>query len=267
MIGVIGCGNMSSAIVKGIHSKLPQEKFLTYTPSFTRAQSLAESVGGKAVKELTHLKECDAIIIGCKPQQFEELAKNLQDAFDFKDKYIISIMAAVPVETIKGKLGASMVTRIMPNTPALLGEGVSLMYHSEAVTDNWRNKCHDYFSACSKVHLIGSEELFDQVTTVTGSGPAYVFYFAKTLADNLKAWGLNESDSRAMVTQLFKGSAALMGASPDKPLGTLIDEVTSKGGVTIEAVKVYQEEKLEEISSEALSAAVKRSEELKKQFS
>lgn len=266
MIGVIGCGNMASAIVKGIHQKKPEERFLTYTPSFTRAQTLAEAVKGEAVKELSDLRECDALIIGCKPQQFEELAANLTKAFDLSGKYIISIMAAVPAVSVIDKLGSKMVTRIMPNTPALLGEGVSLAFHSKDVTESWRQKSYEYFSACSKVHILNSESLFDQVTTVTGSGPAYVFYFAKTLADNLKAWGVNESDSRAMVTQLFKGAAALMEASPDKNLGTLIDEVTSKGGVTIEAVKVYQEKKLDEISEEALKAAVKRSGELSEGF-
>lgn len=267
MIGVIGCGNMASAIVKGIHSKLPQEKFLTYTPSFTRAETLAQAVKGSAVRELAELKDCEVLIIGCKPQQFEELASNLKGVINFQEKYVISIMAAVPVDSIKTKLGVRMVTRIMPNTPALLGEGVSLAFHSEAVSQEWRNKCQEYFSACSKVHLLESEELFDQVTTVTGSGPAYVFYFAKTLADNLKAWGVEENEARSMVTQLFKGASQLMEGSPDKSLGTLIDEVTSKGGVTIEAVKVYQDNKLDGISTEALGAAVKRSHELKKIFS
>lgn len=267
MIGVIGCGNMASAIVKGIHQKMPEEKFLTFTPSFTRAQVLAEAVKGRAVNELSELQNCEAVIIGCKPQQFDELAGNLMKVLDLSQTYIISIMAAVPAESIRKKLGARMVTRIMPNTPALMGEGVSLTFHSEAVTADWRKRCEQYFSACSKVHQLESEALFDQVTTVTGSGPAYVFYFAKTLADNLKAWGVSESESRAMVTQLFKGAASLMEASPEKDLGTLIDEVTSKGGVTIEAVKVYQGKNLDGTSTDALKAAVKRSEELKQQFS
>ncbi len=264
MIGVIGCGNMASAIVKGIHSKMPAEKFVTFTPSYTRAEKLASEVVGRAVKDLSGLKDCEALIVGCKPQQFEELAQNLQSIPDLKEKYIISIMAAVPVQSITQKLGTEMVTRIMPNTPALLGEGVSLAFHSEKVSEKWRKRCESYFSACSKVYPLNDEELFDQVTTVTGSGPAYVFYFAKTLADNLVSWGVSEKESRGMVSQLFKGCARLMEENPDKPLGTLIDEVTSKGGVTIEAVKVYQQKELDEISKEALNAAVKRSQELRK---
>ncbi|MCO4753086.1 MAG: NAD(P)-binding domain-containing protein, partial [Bacteriovoracaceae bacterium] len=110
MFGVIGCGNMASAIVKGIHAIYPDEKFLTYTPGKNRAIDLAKSVNGKQVDELSGLAEADTIMIGCKPQQFDELVSNLKGAFQLEDKHFISIMAAMPVETIQKKLGAAKVT-------------------------------------------------------------------------------------------------------------------------------------------------------------
>jgi pyrroline-5-carboxylate reductase len=267
MIGVIGCGNMASAIVKGIHKKFNDERFLTYTPSFTRAEALASAVGGSAVKELKDLAECPVVIMACKPQQFNELASNLKKSFNLKETYFISIMAAISIETISEKLGVAKVTRIMPNTPSLLGEGVSLMLHSTAVTDEWQKKCTLYFSACSEVFLLNDEKKFDQVTTVTGSGPAYVFEFAKTMADQLESWGIAKSESRKMISKLFTGAAKLMEDNTDKALSQLIDEVTSKGGVTIEAVKVYEESGLTAITQKALAAALKRSEVLTKELS
>lgn len=264
MIGVIGCGNMASAIVKGIHRKFQEIDFFTYTPSFTRAQALADSVRGKAVKELSDLKDCETLIIACKPQQFKELSHNLRESLQLQGKHIVSIMAAVPAETIRLELKTEMVTRVMPNTPSLVGEGVSLVYHLSAVSLESREKIAKYFSACSSVHSVKNEGLFDQITTVTGSGPAYVYYFAKTLSDALMSWGVSENEAHKMVTQLFKGATQLMEANSNRPLSELIDEVTSKGGVTIEAINVYQQQGLDKITNAALEAACKRSEKLKK---
>lgn len=259
MIGVIGCGNMASAIVHGISRAFQNEKFLTYTPSFTRAEKLAQEISGKAVKELKDLRDCDTIIIGCKPQQFDSLVNELKGEFDLSNKYFISIMAAVSLKSIQGKLGVTKVTRVMPNTPSMQGEGVSLILHSREVSQDERKKCSDYFSACSKVFPLSDEKLFDQVTTVSGSGPAYVFYFAKTMADQLESWGVDSQDAKDIVIQLFKGSAKLMEENNKDSLGSMIDKVTSKAGVTIEAIKVYQEKKLDEITKNATEAAFKRS--------
>src|SRR5690606_2181018 len=133
-------------------------------------------------------------------------------------------------------LACPMVTRVMPNTPALIGEGVSLVYHLPAVQAEQKDQVGQYFSACSSVQLLEDEKSFDLVTTVTGSGPAYVYFFAKTMEDALKAWGVEAKSARIMVTQLFKGSALLMEENAQTPLSDLLGAVTSKGGVTIEAI-------------------------------
>ncbi|MFA5583932.1 MAG: NAD(P)-binding domain-containing protein, partial [Bacteriovoracaceae bacterium] len=188
MIGVIGCGNMASAIVKGIHSQFRQIKFYTYTPSFTRAESLATAVSGIAVKDLSELKDCEILIIACKPQQFQALAQELRAKVNLSKKLILSIMAAIGADKISEELDTQLITRVMPNTPALISEGVSLIYHSPQVNDDLRKRVESYFAACSQVHVLENEKLFDQTTVVTGSGPAYVFYFAKTMVDSLIQW-------------------------------------------------------------------------------
>lgn len=266
MIGVIGCGNMASAIVKGAHNVFPEKKFLTYTPSFTRADELAKAVGGEAVKELADLSKADSIIIGCKPQQFAELAQNLAGKFDLSSKHFISIMAAIPMESIQKKLGAKKVTRVMPNTPSLFNEGVSLLLNSSDVTTKEKKLVDDIFSSVGKTHMMKDEESFDRVTTVSGSGPAYVFQFAKSMADSLVSWGVDESEARQIVDQLFVGASKLMASKEDISLDELISQVTSKGGVTIEAVKVYDKKGITEITREALDAACARSFEMTKEF-
>ena len=266
VIGVIGCGNMASAIVKGAHKIYPQEKFLTYTPSRTRAIELAKEVKGMALEDLAGLEQAESIIIGCKPQQFNELAQNLAGKFDLSSKHFISIMAAIPLKSIQEKLGAAQVSRVMPNTPALFNQGASLILHASEVSACQRELTHKIFGSCGSTHLMESEELFDQTTTVSGSGPAYVFLFAKGMVNQLVKWGVESSEARLIVNQLFVGSSHLMREKSQTSLDELISQVTSKGGVTIEAVKTYREGDLEQLTCAALKAAFKRSEELTEQF-
>lgn len=265
MIGVIGCGNMAQAIVKGYAKKEPSKKFMTYTPSFTRAESLALEVGGKAIKELKEFAEVQTIVLACKPQQFNDLVISLKETnLDLSSKHFISIMAATPIDIIKSKLGVSKVTRVMPNTPALIGQGVSLVIHSDEVEKDQKLLVHDFFSACGDVSEMPNEKTFDQVTTVSGSGPAYVFLFAKTFKDKLTSWGVADEEAKRIAIQLFRGSSELMSAESALDLDELISKVTSKGGVTIEAVNSYKKDNLGEVTSRALDAAFSRSVEMTK---
>ena len=271
MIGVIGCGNMASAIVSGIHEVFGDEKFVTYTPSFTRAHELAEKVDGKAVKELKGLAECEYLLIGCKPQQFSDLAANLvKDVVNLKDKYIISMMAAVSVESIEKKLGSAHITRVMPNTPIRHGEGISLLLHSKAALSQKKievSHVTKLFEACSQVFTMDDEVQFDKVTTISGSGPAYIFYLAEVMAQTLKSWGMNEEEGTKLAIQLMKGSVKLMENRGESSLSELVDQVTSKKGVTIEAVEVLKKQGLSDLVNKALGAAYSRSVEMTKDFS
>lgn len=267
MIGVIGCGNMASAIVRGIYSKYPANKFITYTPSFTRANALAKEVDGIAVKELKELHEVKTLIIGCKPQQFAALANDLIKELDLENIHIISIMAAINVETISKKLNTKSITRIMPNTPVQFGEGINLFYHSDFVPEANKKNIEELFSSISKVYRMPDELTFDKVTTISGSGPAYIFYLTQLLAENLEAWGIDSSSSSEMAIQLLKGSVLLMENRGQDSLSELVDKVTSKKGVTIEAMDSFKESHLDDIMKKALKAAFKRSEEMTKEFS
>lgn len=267
MIGIIGCGNMANAIVKGHHSKISSTKFITFDPTKEKSETLATSVGGKSANSLSDLNEASHIIIACKPQQFSQLSKDLADyKVNFSQKHVISIMAAMPLENIVKGLNCPKVTRVMPNTPIFLGEGMSLLLHSEDVSESERNFVQEFFSTCGEVADIKDEKTFNQVTAVSGSGPAYVFLFAKTMVDQLVNWGLKEDKARKIVIQLFKGSSDLMKERSDESLDDLIAQVTSKGGVTIEAVNSYKESGLSNISSKALKQAEKRSYEMIKEF-
>lgn len=266
MIGVLGCGNMADAIVRGIHRFDKSISFLTYTPTKTRAQTLADAVGGRAVDDISEMNDCDILLIGCKPQQFANLAEELKKKLTRKNVHIVSMMAAIKLETISEKLGQKNITRIMPNTPIFVGKGVTLMTHSDQLEIGQRQKIESIFSKLGSLHLMNSENEFDQVMTVTGSGPAYAFLFTKTLVDKLVEWGIDPQSAKEMTIQMMEGSVEMMKRS-EKDLTTLISDVTSKGGTTIEAIKVYEGNKLGLISADALEASLRRAKQLSEELS
>lgn len=266
-IAVIGCGNMASAIVKGFYQKEKSVQFFTYTPSRTKAQELANSVKGQVLLSLSELKDhsFDSLMIACKPQQLSDLAQNIKnEKINLAQFHIISILAGTSLDTLSQKLESKQITRVMPNTPAALGLGVSLVIHSRDVTDDNKEFVDYFFKSCGLVQDLESEELFDKVTTVSGSGPAYVYLFAKTMSDQLEKWGLDQKDARNIVVELFRGSAQMMLNENDLSLDELIAKVTSKGGVTIEAIKSYKNDHIELMTEKALLKAYERSCEISK---
>lgn len=266
MIAVLGCGNMASAIVKGFHQHSPELDFLTYTPSKTKALELSQVVKGKVMNSLDEINQCEIALIGCKPQQFSDLAEQLKNVLVNKNIHFVSMMAAIDIETISKKLNTKNITRIMPNTPILFGEGVTLMTHHQSVSADEQNFIENLFKAVGTLYLIDDEKKFDQTMTVTGSGPAYVFLFAKTMIDKLTSWGIDEKSAKEMTINMFSGSVKMMKNS-NVDLSTLIAQVTSKGGTTIEAIRIYEENRLDLITDEALEAALKRSNTLTLEFS
>ncbi len=267
MIGIIGCGNMGSAIIKGYYNKNNQMKFLTYDHTYDNAKKLADEVNGQVASTLGEISQADSIVIACKPQQLNTLVSDLAKAnCDLSQKHIISILAATPITTLQQKLKASRVTRVMPNTPAMIGMGMSLVLHAAEVQQAEKELVNDFFSACGEVAQIPNEILFDQVTTVSGSGPAYVYLFAQTMAEKLVQWGVDAEQAKNIAIQLFRGSSELMHDQKDLSLDELIGKVTSKGGVTIEAVKSYRGNHLDQLTAKALDAAYERSEEIKREL-
>ena len=263
-IGVIGCGNMASQIVKGIHKAFPDLSFFTYTPSQTKAIELAKSIQGTSIKELSELSECDLLLIGCKPQQWQELASKMNSS-GLNQQLCVSMLAATSFEALQGNLPNCRFIRIMPNTPIGLGLGITLFLKDINVSDDESSKVLTLFEACSEVHVMKDEKMLDQVTTVSGCGPAYVYLFAKFLSDSLRGFGMEDDEARSLVVKLFQGSSELMNQASDESFDQLIDKVTSKGGVTIEAVNVFKNKGFEDMTKSALSAAYERSVQLTKE--
>lgn len=264
-IAVLGCGNMASAIVECIGQNFKEINFLTYTPSFIKAQTLADKVDGHAVKDLEELvKQKDSIsywIIGCKPQQLDLLSKELGD--EFSDCNIISILASKDIKELSNKLRTKKIFRVMPNTPSKLGRGISLVISSSGLDESKTDELLNMFEALGSVVVTKSEEELDELTVLTGSGPGIVFQFANMLSKSYEDMGYDQKVIRGMINQLFIGSAALMESENESSLTDLVGQVTSKGGVTIEFVNEMERQNVPCAVSDSLSNALKRGRELK----
>lgn len=263
-IASLGCGNMAASIVLGAYEKLGQDlKVYCYTPSQTRAQQLSSQAAGVHLTSLDQLKglDLDFIMVACKPQQVGELSKSLSGLIS-NHTHIVSILAGMEIASLQKLFNTPVVTRIMPSTPTLVGKGISLVCHAPEVSSNQKQTIEQFFSSCSKVFPMESEAQLDTVTTVSGCGPAYVFNFAAALAKALTAQGIEQSLASEIVRALFTGASALMEYSNDLTFAELQAQVTSKGGITMEAIKVFDNYDLGQISSEAIIAALNRTKEL-----
>lgn len=260
-IGIVGCGKMVTAVCEAIFKVKKTIKFHTFSKTFDSAKNLALLVDGFSADKLKSLEGADYLFLGCKPQQFGEVAQSIRESIDLKDTTIVSILAGTSIENISKELNTSKVIRLMPSMPIKEDFGISLFHFDESIESEDRKSFMSLFAHCSKNFIINTEKQFDQITTISSSGAAYVYFFTSVLADKLKEFGLSESDSKEMSIQLFLGSSKLMESSSES-LQAMIDAVTSKKGVTIEAIDTFKRMGLNSIITKGVDNAFKRSEEL-----
>lgn len=262
VLGIIGGGNMATAIVNGI---LRENNFIN-------AQDIILSdINEDKLKIHKNLKinttinnqeiytQSEYILFAIKPQIFYTLKDSLHLIQD--EQNIISIMAGINIETIKKMIGTNLpVCRVMPNTPCMIGEGMSVISCHKY---NARNKEFVYkifYSIGNVIEL--DENLFDTVTSISGSGPAYVYTFINAMVKGGILGGLTEKDCRELVITTFIGAAKMIQHNPDKPIEQLIEAVCSKGGTTIEAINKFNENNLMDIIIQGIKACRLRSKEL-----
>lgn len=256
-LGFIGAGNMGKAIASGIlsHGMLKEADIL-----MSDVDPKAQFGNVRIVPDCSEvLDECEYVILSVKPQIFPTLTDKIKAG---KCRCIISIMAGVAVKTIKEAAPAgAKVIRVMPNTPCSIGKGIT------AIAQNTADKeCNDFaeqvFATTGETVSL-PEELFDAVTGVSGSGPAYVYYFIRSMIRGGIDAGLEEQVSKKLTLATVSGTAEMVKRSSDS-LDILIDKVCSKGGTTIQAVNCFDEKDLDGAVREGMARCVARSKELGK---
>ena len=212
-IAVIGCGNMASKVIIQMSNANKDLNFYTYTPSKTKAENLAKTVDGIVVEALKDFDydQIDFWVIGCKPQQVKKLASEFNG--NLKNKKIISMLAATSITKLEELFDTNQIMRIMPNTPIGLGEGITLIATHTDFDMNAKTKFLENLEKGSYILETKTEKELDEITVFSGSGPAYVFYFAYTLEKKLVSLGYEQNESRKIIDKLFVGSSALMSSS------------------------------------------------------
>lgn len=257
---VLGCGNMASALVQGYYQKSKSIQFTCYTPSKTKAIELASKVNGQVLDHLNSIDHYDYYLIACKPQQFSDLAKNLVGKIPNKS-VVISILAGISISTLQKELNAKSIVRVMPNTPTQIGLGINLCYFEQVQITDHQNII-DFLSGKFNAKEFNNEKVIDDITGIVASGPAYIFEWARIIHESLIENDVDSALARQLTKELFLGSSQLLFDS-DLDFLKLRENVTSKGGVTFEALKYMHESKLEDIFKQAFNKAKQRTYELK----
>jgi pyrroline-5-carboxylate reductase len=259
-IALIGCGNMTSVLANGMFASNSDIELHCYNPTTSKAEILAKQVKGDFWESLDEMPSCEFYLIGCKPQQFSICASELISNIP-KDVTIISIMAGVSCETIEKSLKIKSIVRIMPNTPSLVNAGVNLFYSTGIKNKESYNNLVDLFRIFSHVQIFDDEKQIDLMAPLSGSGPAYFFEFARILSNWAVGKGIDRKVAEDIVKHTILGSGKLL-LNSDKSAEVLRKEVTSKGGITEQALNTFTESGLESTIVKALESAYEHGKKL-----
>ncbi len=229
--------------------------------STARGEALRAEQTGVVVDTIgPRLGEADLIILSVKPQDFPSVHAELQRVIQ-PSQLVLSIMAGVSIQKIQEVLAHPLVIRAMPNTPALLGMGMTAFAAAREVEIGQLRRVENLINATGRSVFLEDESLLDAVTAVSGSGPAYFFYLVKAMIEAGKQMGFPESLAALLVKQTMLGSFHLIN-NADKSLDELIQTVASKGGTTEAALKRFEEGGLADTLIAGLHAAQHRATEL-----
>ncbi len=263
-ITILGAGNMGLSFSKSFlkYELTEPENLHLIIRNSARRPKLAEEFPKSEISTFDQLKELDAdiIILAVKPQDFLHLAENFR--FKLKEhQMVLSIMAGIKIEKIQKVLNHPTVVRAMPNSPTLLGMGITGYTAAEGIAFSQLMNIERLLNSTGRSVYLEDEGLLDGVTALSGSGPAYFYYIVDAMIKAGVEMGIRENLSRLFVKQTLLGAYHLINNS-DKSLEELISDVASKGGTTEAALNTFNENNLKDILKNGILNAEKRAREL-----
>ena len=268
-IAFIGAGNMPQSIIGGmVRGGYPASSIYASNPSRPKLDTLVSQHGIHTSQDnLEVAQAADVIVLSVKPQLMAEVCAHLRDNLaNLADKLVITIAAGIRIEKYHQYLGSEVrIVRVMPNTPSLVGEGVSGITADTQVTAEDKEFVTEVFDYVGTTIWVDDEDGIDVLGAVAGSGPAYFFEFMAGFQKVAEELGFSAEQARAMVQQTALG-AAQMASQSDFTLVDLRKQVTSKGGSTAKGIEAYQQADLDGVSARAVKAAVARNQEMAKLF-
>lgn len=258
MIGFIGGGNMAEALIKGITAQ-GIKGILVSEPREERRKYLQQTYGIKTTesnKDVASL--CSIIILAVKPQNMRAVLDEISDLVT-EEKTVVSIAAGITLSYLQSRLRTKRLIRVMPNTPALVQEGMSVMSLCECFSDKDISTVREMLMSIGKV-LTLPEKYMNAVTALSGSGPAFIAFFIEAMIKAGESMGISKDNATELVVQTLIGTARMIetGLPPQK----VREMVTSPGGTTEAGLKAFEEKGFNDVVYYALKKALERAEEL-----
>lgn len=264
-IAIVGCGNMGMAFAKSFlqYDLVKKDDLLLVEKSTDRSEALKAEKAGVVVDTIgPRVSEVDLIILSVKPQDFGSVYEELKQVIQ-PTQVVLSIMAGIPIVQIQERLNHRMVVRAMPNTPAMLGMGITGFTAAKEVDFSNLRRIENLINATGRSIFLEDEAMLDAVTALSGSGPAYFYYVVKAMVEAGRQMGFDDAVSGLLVKQTMLGAYHLIN-SADKSLDELIKAVASKGGTTEAALREFETGALAETLISGIKAAQIRATELSK---
>lgn len=264
-VAFIGGGNMAGALIGGLlQSGLPASSILVVEPVEAQRVKLLQTFGIVALPAAAPaLSQARIVVWAVKPQLFKEAAAPC--AGRVGQALQLSVMAGIPSDAIVRATGSEAVVRAMPNTPALIGQGIAGLYARAAVTEAQKAEVEALLAPTGRTLWVQQEADLDAVTALSGSGPAYVFYVVEAMMAAAEKMGLSAEQGRELALATVAGAAALAQQSDESP-AVLRERVTSKGGTTYAALSSLEKDGVRDAFVRALQAAQARARELGDEF-
>ena len=256
--GFIGMGNMGSAMLKGCQSVFASDTLAFSRKNAVKGQAFASETGTVWLdSNRTCAEQSKYIILAVKPQFYPAVLEEIRPVLD-DTKVIISLAPSYTISDLKQSLGATVrIVRAMPNTPAMVGEGMTgLSWSDDTFSESEQNELMHFFTSFGKAETV-PENLMDAVTAASGSSPAFIYMMIEALADGVVKYGMPRDKAYTFVAQAVLGSAKMVLETGEHP-GVLKDKVCSPGGTTIAAVATLEASGFRSSLIEAASAVCDR---------
>lgn len=259
-LAFIGSGVMGEAMIQGLlrEKMVPAENIVAAGPRQERGDQLVERYGVRATTDNREAAgEADVLVLSVKPQVVSRVLPEIRGALSSR-ALVISIVAGTPIRVIADGLAHAGMVRAMPNTPAQIGEGITVWTATDEVSEEQREQARTMLTALGEEVYVEDEDFLDAATALSGTGPAYIFLFMEAMIDAGVHLGFSRRIAERLVLQTMQGSVAYARHSPRHP-ATLRNQVTSPGGTSAEAIYHLEKGGLRTVVSRAIWAAYQRS--------
>ena len=263
-IGFIGCGNMASAIIRGlVDSGFPASHICASNPNPEKLEQLSiEAKIQTTINNREVVEFSDSLILAVKPQVMPQVCQQIKE-LDLSNKLIISVSAGITTGKIAEYLNQHVpIIRAMPNTPATISKGATGLFANSQCSGRQKKRAESIFNVIGITEWIDSEPLIDVVTAISGSSPAYIFLLIESMVEQAVNSGLEQSVARNLATQAVLGAAELAKTEIQTPLAKLRQNVTSPNGTTAAAIDSFEHNNFSNIIKQAVAAATARGKEL-----